>query len=42
MFLFGKKSQLFLGLDIGTSAIKLVELEQGEGRYKLKTYCVYP
>ena len=42
MFLFGKKSQLFLGLDIGTSAIKLVELEQGEGRYKLKTYGVYP
>ena len=42
MFLFKKKSKTRLGLDIGTSAIKLVELEQAEGRYKLKTYGIFP
>lgn len=42
MFLFGKKSKTYLGLDIGTSAIKLVELEKEEERYKLKAYGIFP
>lgn len=42
MFLFKRKSKTRLGLDIGASAIKLVELEQAEGRYKLKTYGISP
>ena len=39
---FKKKPKSNLGIDIGTSAIKLVELEKKEGRYQLKTYGIFP
>jgi type IV pilus assembly protein PilM len=42
MFLFGKKSKTYLGLDIGASAIKLVELGKDEGRYRLENYGIFP
>jgi type IV pilus assembly protein PilM len=42
MFLFKKKPKIHLGIDIGTSAIKLVELEKKEERYQLKTYGIFP
>ena len=38
MGLFKRESKLSLGIDIGTSAIKLVELEREEEKLKLKTY----
>lgn len=36
--LFKYKPKSCLGLDIGTSSIKLVQLKRSEGRYKLETY----
>ena len=36
--LFGHKQKPCLGIDIGTSSIKVVQLKMGEGRYKLETY----
>lgn len=42
MALFKKKSKTNLGIDIGASAIKLVELESVKERYVLKTYGVFP
>lgn len=42
MFLFKKKSESKLGIDIGNSAVKMVELEQDEGRFKLKNYGIFP
>ena len=39
---FKKKKNSYLGIDIGTSAIKIVELEKDEGRYSLKNYGIYP
>ncbi len=41
MFLFKKKPKNCLGIDIGASAIKLVELEREGGRHKLKNYAVF-
>ncbi|PIV10427.1 MAG: hypothetical protein COS49_00580 [Candidatus Portnoybacteria bacterium CG03_land_8_20_14_0_80_41_10] len=41
MFLFKKKLKSHLGIDIGASAIKLVELELEEGRHKLKNYSIF-
>jgi len=41
MFLFKKKPKSYLGIDIGASAIKLVELEKEEQRYKLKNYGIF-
>jgi len=41
MFLFKKKSKSYFGVDIGASAIKLVELEKEEGRHKLKNYAIF-
>lgn len=42
MFLFRKTSTSRLGIDIGASAIKVVELEKKEGRYELKNYGIFP
>ena len=36
--LFGGKPKTCLGIDIGTSSIKVVQLKRSEGRYKLETY----
>ncbi len=41
MFLFRNKPKTFLGIDIGASAIKLVELAKEDERYKLNNYAVY-
>ena len=41
MFLFKKKSKSFLGIDIGASAVKMVELEKKDERYELKNYAIY-
>lgn len=41
MFLFKKKPKSYLGVDIGASAIKIVELEKEEGRHKLKNYAIF-
>lgn len=38
MSLFRKKSKSCLGIDIGTSSIKVIQLRRSEGRYKLETY----
>lgn len=42
MFLFSKKSKDSLGIDIGASAVKVVELTKEGGRHRLKNYAVYP
>lgn len=42
MFLFKKKSESRLGVDIGNSAVKVVEMEREEGRFKLKNYGIFP
>ena len=42
MALFKRKSKTNLGIDIGASAIKLVELEKIKGRFKLRTYGILP
>ena len=36
--IFGKKAQSVLGIDIGSSAIKIVEIKKRRGRAVLKTY----
>jgi len=41
MFLFKKNPKSYLGIDIGASAIKLVELEKEEQRHKLKNYGIF-
>lgn len=38
MGLFQSKPKSCLGIDIGTSSIKVVQLRRSEGRYKLETY----
>ncbi|MBI2099474.1 type IV pilus assembly protein PilM [Candidatus Uhrbacteria bacterium] len=38
MALFGKKPQSYLGIDIGTSGIKLIEISREGGRPRLYTY----
>jgi len=42
MFLFKKKPKNYLGIDIGASAVKFVEIEKKEGRHELKNYAIYP
>ena len=42
MFFFGRKPKTHLGLDIGTSAIKLVELSKENERFKLENYAIFP
>ena len=42
MFLFSKKSKVSLGIDIGASAVKMVELTREDGRHRLKNYAIYP
>lgn len=41
MFLFRGKSKTSLGVDIGASAIKLVELQNEDERYELMNYAIY-
>ncbi len=41
MFLFKGKSKTSLGVDIGASAIKLVELQKEDERYELMNYAIY-
>ena len=41
MKLFGKKSEIF-GLDIGSSAVKVVQLDQTAKGYALRTYAIVP
>ncbi len=38
MLFFGRKSKSFLGIDIGTSSIKVVQLKKEQERFKLETY----
>lgn len=38
MGLFDKKTESCLGIDIGTSSIKVVQLKRSEEKYKLETY----
>jgi type IV pilus assembly protein PilM len=38
MKLFGSKPKSFLGIDIGTSSIKVVQLKKIEDKFKLETY----
>jgi type IV pilus assembly protein PilM len=38
MTLFGNKQKSFLGIDIGTSSIKVVQLKKGGDKFELETY----
>ncbi|MFH1129210.1 MAG: type IV pilus assembly protein PilM [Patescibacteria group bacterium] len=38
MGIFGSKPKSILGIDIGTSSIKVVQLRKSEGKFKLETY----
>ena len=38
---FKKNPKSFLGIDIGASAVKMVQVENEDGRYKLKNYAIY-
>ena len=38
---FKGKPKSYLGIDIGASAVKMVQLEKDEERYKLKNYAIY-
>jgi len=38
MAIFGSKPKSILGVDIGTSSIKVVQLRKSEGKFKLETY----
>lgn len=40
--LFGKKSKILLGVDISSTAVKLLELSQSGGRYRVESYGVEP
>ena len=42
MSLFKKKPNSLLGVDIGASAMKLVEIEKQGGRHKLRNYGIFP
>ena len=42
MALFGKKSKVLLGLDISSTAVKLLELSQSNDKYKVESYAVEP
>ena len=40
--LFKKKSQIFLGIDISSTAVKLLELSKSADRYRVESYGVEP
>lgn len=40
--LFRKKSQIYLGIDISSTAVKLLELSKSGGRYRVESYGVEP
>lgn len=40
--LFRKKSQVYLGIDISSTAVKLLELSRAGGRYRVESYGVEP
>lgn len=40
--LFRKKSDTLLGIDISSSAVKLVELSRSAGRYQIEAYAIEP
>lgn len=40
--LFRKKSQIMLGIDISSTAVKLLELSRSGGRYRVESYGVEP
>ncbi len=42
MGLFGKKRPPVLGVDISSTAVKLLELKQQDGRYRVESYAVEP
>lgn len=42
MALFGKKTNILLGLDISSTSVKLLELSQNNGAYKVESYAVEP
>ncbi|HUO81509.1 MAG TPA: pilus assembly protein PilM [Gammaproteobacteria bacterium] len=42
MMLFGRASRLLLGLDITTSSVKLIELGQSGGQFRVESYAAEP
>ena len=42
MALFGKKSNILLGLDISSTSVKLLELSQTNSSYRVESYAVEP
>jgi len=40
--LFGKKSNILLGLDISSTSVKLLELSQANEKYRVESYAVEP
>ena len=42
MALFGKKSNILLGLDISSTSVKLLELSQANEKFKVESYAVEP
>jgi type IV pilus assembly protein PilM len=40
--LFGKKTNILLGLDISSTSVKLLELSQTNGKFKVESYAVEP
>ncbi len=40
--IFSKKSTIYLGLDISSTSVKLLELSQSNGRYRVEAYAVEP
>ncbi len=42
MALFGKKSNILLGLDISSTSVKLLELSHSNDKYKVESYAVEP
>ena len=42
MALFGKKTNILIGLDISSTSVKLLELSHGNDQYKVESYAVEP
>jgi len=40
--LFGKKTNILIGLDISSTSVKLLELSQSNGSYRVESYAVEP
>ena len=40
--LFGKKTNMLLGLDISSTSVKLLELSLANDKYKVEAYAVEP